>query len=613
MFSAVRAGRAAASGSVCLTPALVTLVLTIPGIIATVQVSTRPVLEAEIKKAISIPCVPTISTPNTTKYVQWFVMEKNARQRIYFQDMENSTVDAGTDYTHRIKVDKMYTLTIDPVVRRDERTFHCQVGAGPVGSGEAETLLKVYAAPDMPVIEKDSRTISLIETEAKEIARCVTRNGYPAPNVTWFKDRTPLHADPQMRNRISVKLQATEEANGLYTMKSTLSYLPVKRDKDATFYCEVSYRMPVGIDMMKESAKINISISYPPENAEFLIHPKVLKEMDNMTMECQSDGTSSVDYTFFKILDGEMVVIKSDGNKVVVTALSRNDSGLYGCNVLDLETDNVLVSNKTIIVNYLDPIVLTPKGPYVFTEGKKNVRISCEAEASQRLTVAWTKRKKTVVSTGKWLKLSMVALEDAGNYSCKVAIPGVPSLSRQKTISIVVEGPPHVNCTTEKFQKNGPYVNLTCVFRGYPIPVVTCNAHKAPTLMYHHQKNYVVSELILPLPTGELQLTCNGTNQHGDDDYLFIVQGDVAQAKSSGGVVIVVIIVCILLLAILGAILYFLYKKGKIPCGRSGKQSITQAEGHDNIVVEVKNDQKVPEETVLLQGVNGDKKPPNHQ
>lgn len=39
------------------------------------------------------------------------------------------------------------------------------------------------------------------------------------------------------------------------------------------------------------------------------------------------------------------------------------------------------------------------------------------------------------------------------------------------------------------------------------------------------------------------------------------------------GVVIAVIIVCILLLAILGSVLYFLYKKGKI-CGRSGKQDL---------------------------------------
>lgn len=40
------------------------------------------------------------------------------------------------------------------------------------------------------------------------------------------------------------------------------------------------------------------------------------------------------------------------------------------------------------------------------------------------------------------------------------------------------------------------------------------------------------------------------------------------------GVIIVVIILCLLLLAVLGSVLYFLQKKGKLPCGRSGKQEM---------------------------------------
>lgn len=45
-------------------------------------------------------------------------------------------------------------------------------------------------------------------------------------------------------------------------------------------------------------------------------------------------------------------------------------------------------------------------------------------------------------------------------------------------------------------------------------------------------------------------------------------------AVDNSGVIIVVIIVSILLLAILGSVFYFLYKKGKLPCGRSGKQEM---------------------------------------
>lgn len=42
----------------------------------------------------------------------------------------------------------------------------------------------------------------------------------------------------------------------------------------------------------------------------------------------------------------------------------------------------------------------------------------------------------------------------------------------------------------------------------------------------------------------------------------------------SKGVAIVAVTVCVLVLAVLGAVLYFFYKKGKLPCGRSGKQEM---------------------------------------
>lgn len=83
------------------------------------------------------------------------------------------------------------------------------------------------------------------------------------------------------------------------------------------------------------------------------------------------------------------------------------------------------------------------------------------------------------------------------------------------------------------------------------------------------------------------------------------------KVKQEGrGVIIAVIIICILLLAILGSVLYFLYKKGKL-CGRSGKQDLTKEKSSkDNIVVEMKSDNT--EEAVLL-GVNGEKLPPSDQ
>ncbi|CAJ0942061.1 unnamed protein product [Ranitomeya imitator] len=79
-----------------------------------------------------------------------------------------------------------------------------------------------------------------------------------------------------------------------------------------------------------------------------------------------------------------------------------------------------------------------------------------------------------------------------------------------------------------------------------------------------------------------------------------------SRSQKSYGVVIVAVIVCILLLAILGAVLYFLYKKGRIPCGRSGTKDITKPGEKEQIVVEMKPDSPA-EESVLLPGAQ-DKK-----
>lgn len=52
------------------------------------------------------------------------------------------------------------------------------------------------------------------------------------------------------------------------------------------------------------------------------------------------------------------------------------------------------------------------------------------------------------------------------------------------------------------------------------------------------------------------------------------VSGPDGKTSESKGVIIVAIIVCILLVAVLGSVIYFLHKKGKIPCGRAGKQDM---------------------------------------
>ncbi|KAL8173620.1 UNVERIFIED_CONTAM: hypothetical protein K2H54_010377 [Gekko kuhli] len=120
----------------------------------------------------------------------------------------------------------------------------------------------------------------------------------------------------------------------------------------------------------------------------------------------------------------------------------------------------------------------------------------------------------------------------------------------------------------------------------------------------------------LPEGTAAENTTDVGLNQTTAPQNHTVVQNGTAgndtetekEARESKGIIIVAVVVGILVIAVLGAVLYFLHKKGKLPCGRSGKQEITRPEAHkDEIVVEVKSD-KLPEEAGLLQGANGEKK-----
>lgn len=52
----------------------------------------------------------------------------------------------------------------------------------------------------------------------------------------------------------------TIESSRLFSVKSVLSMIVVKENKDDKFYCEVNYAAPGGETRMMESERINISV-----------------------------------------------------------------------------------------------------------------------------------------------------------------------------------------------------------------------------------------------------------------------------------------------------------------------------------------------------------------
>ncbi|ETE68435.1 Cell surface glycoprotein MUC18, partial [Ophiophagus hannah] len=259
--------------------------------------------------------------------------------------------------------------------------------------------------------------------------------------------------------------------------------------------------------------------------------------------------------------------------KLFLPSVMRNDSGLYWCKALDLHTLEELIASVDLMVNF---------GPQEPVEGEDLV-LTCSTTGSGPLKYQWKKKGK-LIGDGAVLNLTSITYEKMGNYTCVVTMPDFPGWVRSRHIIIAVRAKPQKVPVEQNLSvREGEVLDLTCTF--YSVHTSRRKYHYNSTLSVLVTKEILTSGL-----------NCTET-----------------RAQESKGVIIVAVIVFLLVFAVLGAVLYFLHKKGKLACGRSGKQEITRPEAHkDEIVVEVKSD-KLPEEAGLLQGANGEKRSPGDQ
>ncbi|XP_030077116.1 cell surface glycoprotein MUC18 [Microcaecilia unicolor] len=589
-----------------------------------VEVLLPDVVEVRKGDNASIKCSFSIPGQSNYTYLRW-LYEKNGRTNIYYVGQDGQYA-YDTEYKDRIHMADNFTLFISEVTLQDERTFVCQIGAGPAVFGENRTELRVYKSPDPPDITVNDVGILVTDEATPEIAKCKSKNGHPAPNITWYKNKYSMHQD---RDDVNIATTVIKESNGLYTVSSTLHSRLSKEDKDALFYCEVNYRLP-GMDLMMESERVNVTILYPMENVSLIVESpsRPVTEGDSVELRCKGDGNPAPEYTFYRIWesdDGTEMEEELEGaidGLLMLEDVRRNTSGHYRCRALDLNFAVSLQADTMLSVNYLDPIQMSRESPVELNLGD-NTTIVCSTMGSQPSAIQW-QWKEQVIAIGPLLNLSSVDYKSGGHYSCVVTMPGVPGLNASKGVTVVVKGQPLVSVKRLVRVMQNDVLNVTCEAFGYPAPEITWSANGS--VMHKRETHRVSSELIVKVTKELLKsgIKCSAANSLGSSEELITLQEVKAtthptttsteqKRAESKGVLIVAIIVCILAIAVLGAVLYFLYKKGKIPCGHSGKQEITKpGKQQEDIVVEMKSD-KSPEETELLSGPTAEKPLPGDQ
>ncbi|XP_040280956.1 cell surface glycoprotein MUC18 [Bufo bufo] len=585
---------------------------------------------------ISLPCDVYSHDDSSTPTLQW-LYEKNGKHIVIYTSGPSGTNIEESDMKSRVNVNKHMHLVIEHTKVEDEKLFTCRVEDQTGKVKESNVHLRVYKAPDDPEITMEENGIHITD-EAVWIGQCETKNGFPAPNITWYKNNTQLKTG---KDGVVVTTQITVKSNGLITVKSVLSSPVYKNDVYSTFYCEVSYHLSNGA-FMKESDRKNFTVDYPNTEVKLFVKSQheIIKEGDKVQLICMGDGHPQPQITLFRKDEEEPLVEDYSFSWTV----SRHDSGGYICRGLSMDDFNEMEAENELHVHYLDPPVLSEKSPFIVDLGSVH-SVSCRANASAHTDIHWTKDGSTIAN-GSDLSLSFLDYADAGRYACVASITGVPGLTKTQELLVILKGKPQVTVSPEHEEvQDGEMLTLTCTAVGNPTPKITwyINGTEVDGDVVNASDSEVISELNFRVTQNHLngRILCKAENEiNSSMEYIQLqervglvptaVFGDhrgsettvdpgskeesettkdpsvESRSQKSYGVVIVAVIVCILLLAVLGAVLYFLYKKGRIPCGRSGKKDITKPGEKDQIVVEMKPDSPA-EESVLLPGAQ-DKK-----
>ncbi|NWV05729.1 MUC18 protein, partial [Ptilonorhynchus violaceus] len=573
------------------------------------EISMPPVVEAEIGGTARIECNFYIPENASYTYVDWFYVDHSSKQVRLCHITASGVQKDDTEYKERLSVGEDRALSISKVTVQDARTFMCQVGAGSYGVGENHTNLSVYKVPETPEIEPNSGGISVRSSEIPEIARCTTKTSFPPPNITWHKNGEQLYPED---NQVKIQATLTRESSGLYSVSSTL-YTPVTRDdRHSRYHCTVHYWMQ-GQRHALDSQAVKVNIFYPAENLKLQVVPSsaLVKEGDNVKLVCESDGNPPPVFTFSKKKVNEWQELESltepESGVLDLPDVNKSSSGTYRCQSLDLDDMTQKEQEVELVVNYIEGVHVKMEPSSTLHEGD-SVMLSCDAHSPVALNYHWRDEEDKKVADGNQLFLRNLTFETPKKFSCKVVAPSVPGLEQSKQVSLAVQGKPRiVAISSPLYVRQDEVVNLTCKAIAFPPPTVQWSING--TTHEYVDNQHIASNLTVRVSHDLLQAgaMCRVSNELGvSEKHIKLV--DQKSTAESQGVIIVAIIVAILVVAVLGAVIYFLHKKGKIPCGRAGKQDITKPEARkDKIVVEVKSD-KLSEEAGLLQGANGEKR-----
>ncbi|KAM5236388.1 basal cell adhesion molecule [Ctenodactylus gundi] len=556
-----------------------------PGVRAELHVSVPSLVEVMQGETVTLNC--TLSNKPEHYVLEWLLTERTRTRRLLasakWQGSElQSTVHNPQDRSPPYRLDPQGSLVLAKAQVGDEKDYVCVVRAGATSTAEATSRLRVFAQPEAPQVFPNQGTLSVMEDLAQEIATCSSRNGNPAPQITWYQNGRHLEMPTKMKPEGYVTIRTVREASGLQSLASTLYLRLHKADRNASFHCVAQYSLPSDRHGRLDSPAFNLTLHYPTEHVRFWLgSPSTpegwVREGDSIQLLCEGDGSPSPEYTFFRLQDRQEEVLSTNlEGKLTLVGVNRSQSGTYGCRVEDYDASEDVQLTRTLglKVAYLDPLQLSVGKELSVLLNSSRTTVTCSATGLPTPSLHWTK-DSVRLAAGPTLSLNSFTFDSAGTYECEASVPTVPLLSRSRSFKLLVQGSPELRAKElapklEGGWTEGDEVQLICTARGHPQPELTWSqpggspAEQAPS-----GQGWVSSSLILKVTSalGREGVSCEASNSHGKVGHVFHF-GTVAPQTAQAGVAVMAVAVSVGLLLLVVAAFYCMRRKGRPGCCR---------------------------------------------
>ncbi|XP_050976899.1 CD166 antigen homolog A isoform X1 [Labeo rohita] len=501
-------------------------------------------------ETIEVPCNNGNNKPDGLIFTKWkYVKDDGSPGDLLVKQAlkDEATVSATDGYKSRVSIAANSSLMITQGSLADQRVFTCMV-VSLTNLDEYSVEVKVYKKPSAPVIKNKAKELE--NGKLTQLGECVVENANPPADLIWMKNNQPLVDDG--KTIIITSTITKEPGTGLSSTSSSLQYTARKEDVESKFTCTAKH--VTGPDQL--SAPETFPIHYPTEKVNLqVVSQSPIREGDDVTLKCQADGNPPPTSFNFNI-KGKKVTV-TDKDVYTLTSVTRADSGVYKCSLLD---NAAMESTQNVTVSFLD-VSLTPTGKVLKKHGE-NLVVALDKNASAEAKVTWTKDNRKL---DKQPDFSTVTYSDAGLYVCEVSIEGI---KRSLSFELTVEGHPKITSLTKHRSSDSKHKVLMCEAEGSPKPEVQWNVNGT-----NDETSYVNGKATYKLtvvPSKNLTVSCQVTNKLGTDTreisvFSLFEEDTKKPEKNEDGAeqakVIVGVVVGLLLAAALVGLIYWLYIK----------------------------------------------------